>query len=74
MPDKFPAAAVDLREENQNPAAVKVGLPPSVLERAKAILARLESDDTSVELPAPQARPKKKNSVKPSDDAQLNLL
>jgi DNA mismatch repair protein MutS len=50
------------------------GLPPSVLDRAKTILARLESDDTSVELPAPQARPKKKISVKPPDDAQLNLL
>jgi len=50
------------------------GLPPSVLDRAKMILARLESDDTSVELPAPQARPKKKISVKPADDAQLNLL
>jgi DNA mismatch repair protein MutS len=50
------------------------GLPPSVLDRAKTILARLESDDTSVELPAPQARPRKKISVKPADDAQLHLL
>jgi len=50
------------------------GLPLSVIDRAKTILAKLESDDTSVELPAPTARPKKKISVKPTDDAQLNLL
>ncbi|MDO8544601.1 MAG: DNA mismatch repair protein MutS [Opitutaceae bacterium] len=50
------------------------GLPLSVIDRAKTILAKLESDDTSVELPAPQAKPKKKITVKPPDDAQLNLL
>ncbi len=50
------------------------GLPPGVIDRAKTILARLEGDDASVELPAPQARPKKKISVKPPDDSQLNLL
>ncbi len=52
------------------------GLPLSVIDRAKTILARLESDDTSVTLPspAPSARPKKKISVTPADDAQLNLL
>jgi len=37
------------------------GLPLSVIERAKTILVRLESDDSSVTLPtpAPMARPKK---------------
>jgi len=51
------------------------GLPRSVIERAKVLLAKLESDDTSVELPSPQARPKKKITVKPQDDAQqLDLL
>jgi DNA mismatch repair protein MutS len=50
------------------------GLPPAVIERAKILLAKLESDDTSVEVPAPQARPKKKISIRPADDAQLNLL
>ncbi len=50
------------------------GLPLSVIDRAKAILERLESDDASVSLPAPQARPKKKISVQTSDDSQLNLL
>ncbi|MCF3649547.1 DNA mismatch repair protein MutS [Synoicihabitans lomoniglobus] len=50
------------------------GLPPSVIDRAKSILGKLESDDTSVELSAPQAKPKKKISVKPADDSQLSLL
>ncbi len=50
------------------------GLPLSVIDRAKTILAKLESDDTTVSLPAPQARPKKKITVAPVDDAQLNLL
>jgi DNA mismatch repair protein MutS len=52
------------------------GLPLSVIDRAKTILAKLETDDTSVELPsAPKAKPKKKISVKPdTEDAQLNLL
>jgi DNA mismatch repair protein MutS len=51
------------------------GLPLSVIDRAKTILAKLESDDTAVTVAAPQARPKKKISVAPpEDDAQLNLL
>ncbi|HRJ48067.1 MAG TPA: DNA mismatch repair protein MutS, partial [Opitutaceae bacterium] len=52
------------------------GLPPSVIDRAKTILAKLESDDTNVSLPspAPAARPKKKISVAPADDSQLSLL
>jgi len=50
------------------------GLPLSVIDRAKTILAKLESDDSSVELPAPQVKPKKKISVKPDDTAQLDLL
>ena len=50
------------------------GLPLTVIDRAKTILAKLESDDTDVTLPAPQARPKKKLTVTPSDDSQLNLL
>jgi DNA mismatch repair protein MutS len=52
------------------------GLPLSVIDRAKTILEKLETDDTAVELPAaPQTRPKKKISVQPApDDAQLSLL
>jgi DNA mismatch repair protein MutS len=51
------------------------GLPLSVIDRAKTILTQLESDEVSVTLPAsPQAKPKKKISVKASDDSQLNLL
>ena len=52
------------------------GLPLSVIDRAKVILAKLESDDSSVELPAaPAARPRKKIAVRPAeDDAQLGLL
>ncbi|MFT3781767.1 MAG: DNA mismatch repair protein MutS [Nibricoccus sp.] len=50
------------------------GLPLSVIDRAKTILAKLESDDTAVELPAPKASPKKKISVKQTDDSQLTLL
>ncbi len=50
------------------------GLPPSVIERAKTILARLEGDDTSVALPFPQARPKRKITVAPGDASQLDLL
>jgi DNA mismatch repair protein MutS len=50
------------------------GLPLSVIDRAKTILAKLESDDTTVSLPAPQARPKKKIRVEPADDSQLSLL
>ncbi|MDP3070096.1 MAG: DNA mismatch repair protein MutS [Opitutaceae bacterium] len=50
------------------------GLPLSVIDRAKTILAKLESDDTSVSLPAPQAKPRKKITVAPADDSQLSLL
>jgi DNA mismatch repair protein MutS len=55
------------------------GLPLTVIDRAKVILQKLESDDTSVELPAsassaPKAKPKKKITVAPSDDTQLSLL
>jgi DNA mismatch repair protein MutS len=52
------------------------GLPLSVIDRAKTILAKLESDDTDVTLPAaaPTAKPKKKISVSPTDDTQLSLL
>ncbi len=50
------------------------GLPLTVIERAKAILQKLESDDTAVELSSPKARPKKKISVKSEDDSQLSLL
>ena len=53
------------------------GLPLSVIDRAKTILAKLESDDTSVTLPAsatPTAKPKKKISVTPSDSDQMSLL
>jgi len=51
------------------------GLPISVIERAKTILAKLESDDSNdVSLPAPQARPKKKLTVTVADDPQLSLL
>ncbi len=52
------------------------GLPLSVIDRAKTILQKLESDDTQVSLPAPApaTRPKKKITVTPADDAQLDLL
>jgi DNA mismatch repair protein MutS len=53
------------------------GLPLSVIDRAKTILAKLESDDTSVTLPSaatPTAKPKKKISVTPADSDQLTLL
>lgn len=51
------------------------GLPAPVIDRAKEILEKLESDDTSVTLtsPAPAARPRKKIRVKTSD-AQLDLF
>ncbi len=50
------------------------GLPLSVIERAKLILEKLESDDTEIELPGPAARPGKKLAVAPEDDGQLPLL
>ncbi|MDR1789647.1 MAG: DNA mismatch repair protein MutS, partial [Opitutaceae bacterium] len=51
------------------------GLPLDVIDRAKTILARLESDDPAVTLPspAPKARPRKKITIG-DDDAQLSLL
>jgi DNA mismatch repair protein MutS len=50
------------------------GLPRGVIDRAKAILARLEGDDSSVTLPSPQPRPKRKITVAPADAGQLDLL
>ncbi len=50
------------------------GLPPGVIDRAKSILARLEGDDSSVSLPTPQARPKRKITVAPADEGQMDLL
>jgi DNA mismatch repair protein MutS len=51
------------------------GLPLSVIDRAKTILGQLESEDVSVTLPAaPQAKPKKKITVTPADDSQMDLL
>jgi len=50
------------------------GLPLSVIERAKLILEKLESDDTEVALPSPNARPKKKLTVRKGDEGQLDLL
>ncbi|AOS45819.1 DNA mismatch repair protein MutS [Lacunisphaera limnophila] len=51
------------------------GLPLAVIDRAKTILAQLESDDVTVTLPAvPLAKPKKKITVTPTDDAQMDLL
>lgn len=52
------------------------GLPPSVIDRARAILAKLEGDETAVELPAtPTAKPRKKLTVAaPADSGQLELL
>ena len=50
------------------------GLPLSVIDRAKTILAQLESDDVTVQLPSPQSRPKKKITVTSTDNAQMDLL
>ena len=50
------------------------GLPRSVLDRAKEILARLEADDGVVAVTAREARPRKKISIAPRGDSQLNLL
>ncbi len=50
------------------------GLPLSVIDRAKTILEKLESDDSTVELPAPKAKPKKKITVQSVDEGQLSLL
>jgi DNA mismatch repair protein MutS len=50
------------------------GLPPEVIDRAKAILARLEGEDSTIALPSPEARPKRKITVAPTDTGQLDLL
>jgi len=52
------------------------GLPLAVIDRAKTILAKLESDEPDVTLPArsPAARPRRKISVRAEDDDQLSLL
>jgi DNA mismatch repair protein MutS len=53
------------------------GLPRSVIERARTILAELEGEDAvvAVAAPVPAARPKRKVTVTPAaDDAQLDLL
>jgi DNA mismatch repair protein MutS len=52
------------------------GLPLAVIDRAKTILAKLESDEPNVTLPAPAplARPRKKIAVRSADDDQLSLL
>jgi len=53
------------------------GLPLSVIDRARAILAGLENENPAVRVPstaADPARPKKKIAVLPADDSQLNLL
>ncbi len=51
------------------------GLPLTVIDRAKTILMQLESEDVSVTLPAaPQAKPKRKITVTPADDSQMDLL
>ena len=51
------------------------GLPLSVIDRARAILSQLESDEAEVSMRAPAARPKKKITVAPAaDESQLPLL
>jgi DNA mismatch repair protein MutS len=40
----------------------------------KAILARLEGEDSTITLASPQARPKRKITVAPEDTGQLDLL
>ncbi len=50
------------------------GLPLSVIDRAKAILAQLESKKVAVTLPALQAKPKEKISVEKIDESQLSLF
>jgi DNA mismatch repair protein MutS len=49
-------------------------LPPSVIQRARTILGRLEGENPDVELPAPEVRPRRKLRVAPADDSQLSLL
>ena len=47
------------------------GLPLSVIDRAKTILAKLESEEPSVSLPAPNMRPKRKITITPVDVSLL---
>jgi DNA mismatch repair protein MutS len=49
------------------------GLPLGVIDRAKVILQKLESEDTEVG-PANGAQPKRKLTVKPGAEGQLDLL
>ena len=50
------------------------GLPPGVIDRAKVILQKLEAEDTAVDPAAAGAQPRRKLTVKPGPDGQLNLL
>lgn len=52
------------------------GIPQPVIDRAKEILEKLESDDSNVTLssPAPAARPRKKIKVEAAEEAQLSLF
>jgi DNA mismatch repair protein MutS len=50
------------------------GLPLGVIARAKVILQKLEAEDTEVDPAAASAQPKRKLTVKPGPDGQLDLL
>jgi DNA mismatch repair protein MutS len=50
------------------------GIPQPVIDRAKTILVQLESDDSTVTLPGPKSRPKRKIHVEPDGDGQMTLL
>ena len=67
-------AVTRLRHGARGEAPRLAGLPLTVIDRAKTILAKLESDDAVVALPAPTAKPKKKITVTPTDDSQMSLL
>lgn len=49
------------------------GLPPAVINRAREILGKLESDDNTITLSAPAARPRKKIKIDTAE-AQMNLF
>ena len=49
------------------------GLPLSVIDRAKTLLAKLESGDPTVSLPTPQAKPKRKVTIAPTDGSPPSL-